>query len=121
MVDEKRKKRIGEQIQHELASILLRHPEQPLLVQATITAVDVSADLSVAKVFFSLFDEKKLAAVQEALTNATSLLRKALAKNLNLRLTPRLYFVYDKSIIGGQKLANLIDQAVAEDEQRHQK
>jgi ribosome-binding factor A len=60
MVDDKRKKRIGELIQHELANVLLRHMEQPIFKQISITNVIVSADLSVAKVFFSVFDDSKL-------------------------------------------------------------
>lgn len=118
MVDEKRKKRISESIQHELATILLRRMEQPLFKQITITAVNVSADLSVAKVFFSVLADDKVKEAGAALQQASGFLRKSLAHSLNLRLTPRLYFVYDDSINRGQKLAALIDTAIAADEQQ---
>lgn len=109
MVDEKRKKRIGELIQHELATVLLRHPEQPLFMQIAITAVDVSADLAVAKVFFSVFDDSKVEEAKKVLQQAAGFLRKTLAHNLNLRLTPRLNFFYDDSIKRGQRISQLIE------------
>jgi ribosome-binding factor A len=118
MVDDKRKRRIGELIQQELASVLLRHPEQPLFAQITITATNVSADLAVAKVFFSVFDDSKVAEATKALQQAAGFLRNVLARNLNLRLTPRLNFVYDDSIKRGQRLSELIDAAIAADEKK---
>ncbi|MEI8055146.1 MAG: 30S ribosome-binding factor RbfA [bacterium] len=118
MVDEKRKKRIGEMIQHELASVLLCHSEQPLFVQTTITAVNVSADLAVAKVFFSVFDDSKVDEAKKALQQAAGFLRKALAHSINLRSTPRLIFIYDDSIKRGQKISALIDAAIAADEKK---
>jgi len=118
MVDEKRKKRIGEMIQHELAAILLHHPEQPLFVQITITTVNVSADLAVAKVFFSVFDDSKVDEAKKVLQQAAGFLRTALAHSLNLRLTPRLSFIYDDSIKRGQKISALIDAAIAADEKK---
>lgn len=116
MVDEKRKKRIGEMIQHELATVLLRHSEQPLFAQITITAVNVSADLAVAKVFFSVFDDSKIKEAEQVLKQAAGFLRTALAHSLNLRLTPRLSFIYDDSIKRGQRISALIDAAIAADE-----
>ena len=111
MVDTTRKKRLNELLRHELANILLRHPEQPLFVQITVIAVEVSADLAVAKVFFSVFDDSKIAAATKVLQQAAGFLRKSLARSLNLRMTPRLYFSYDSSIQQGQKIAELIDAA----------
>lgn len=119
MVDEKRKKRIEEQIQRELGRVLLVHPKQALFPKITITAVNVAPDLAVAKVFFSVFDSVNIEEAKKALQSETGFLRKSLAQNINLRLTPRLHFIYDESIKRGQKLAELIDAAVAADESKH--
>lgn len=118
MVDDKRKKRIGEMIQHELANVLLRHTEQPLFKQITITSVNVSSDLAVAKVFFSIFDDNRVEEANNILKQAAFFLRKALAHNINLRLTPRLNFIYDDSIKRGQRMSQLIDAAIASDEKK---
>lgn len=113
---EDRKKRIGELLRHELARILLRHPEQPLFSKITITQVIVSADLSFAKVFFSVFDDSKVEEAEQVLEQAAGFLRKTLAHSINLRLTPRLKFFYDDSIVQGMKISELIDAAIAADE-----
>jgi ribosome-binding factor A len=118
MVDEKRKKRISEMLQHELANALLHHPEQPLFAQITVTAVNVSADLAVAKVFFSAFDDNKVDEAKKALQQAAGFLRRTLAHNLNLRLTPRLSFIYDDSIKRGQRISALIDAAIVADQKK---
>ena len=118
MADKQRTRRVGEQIQHELAQILLRHPENPMFLRITIIAVDISPDFSNAKVFFSLFDDKEKAEAVKALKNAAGFLRHALAKSINLRKTPVLQFVYDESLQRGQRLSGLIDQAIKEDEKR---
>jgi ribosome-binding factor A len=114
-VDKNRRKRVGELIQRELATILLRHPEQPLFLQTVITLVEVSADLSIAKIFFSVFDDNKINETLKVMQQATGLLRKTLARNLNLRITPRLNFYYDDSIKRGHKISQLIDEAIATD------
>ena len=119
MVDKNRKKRIEEQIQRELGKILLSHPKHPLFIKITITAVDVSPDLANSKVFFTIFDSKDVKEAIDVLKNETGFLRKSLAHNLNLRLTPKLNFVYDESTIKAQKLSALIDNAIAEDEKRN--
>jgi len=118
MVDDKRKKRIGEMIKHELASALLRHPEQPLFARITITSADVSPDLSMARVYFSLFDDSKIKESKAALQAAAGLLRKTLAVNLNLRVTPRLSVFYDNSVRRGQEISRLIDMAIASDDEK---
>lgn len=115
MVDNVRKKRIGEAISHELANTLVRNRHEPLFAQITITSVDVSPDLSVARVFFSIIDESKIKAAEEILKRFAGFLRKNLAQKLNLRITPRLTFFYDDSIRRGQIISRLINDAVAQD------
>ncbi|HBC71188.1 MAG TPA: 30S ribosome-binding factor RbfA [Coxiellaceae bacterium] len=118
MPDEKRKRRIEELIQRELGRILLKHPKRGIFTKITLTSVSIAADLSVAKVFFSVFDEIKAEEAKKMLQEEAVFLRKSLAHDLNLRLTPRLNFIYDESIKRGQKLSELIDAAVASDERK---
>lgn len=104
-------KRLAELIKRHLASAFIYYSDHPLLHQVTITDVEVAADLSVAKIFISVFDEKNITAVLQGLQRETGHLRHFLAKELNLRITPRLNFLYDESITRGQKLSALIDEA----------
>lgn len=115
MVNPKRKKQISEQVQRELASVILQLNSAPLLKKATIMHAEVSPDLSVAKIFFSVFDPNEAEATTEIFKSKSGELRYALAHSLNLRKTPRLIFIYDDTMIKAQKLSALIDQALEDD------
>ena len=115
--DYPRTRRIAEQIQRELADLIrleLKDPRVPQLL--TVTDVEVSADQSHAKVFFTLLgDERQIADTTEGLARAAGFLRTQLAQRMKLRTIPQLEFKYDASVERGMKLSRLIDQAVASD------
>lgn len=110
-----RTRRIAEQIQRELADIVrteLKDPRVGALV--TITDVEVSADQSHAKVFFTLLgDASQVEETTRGLTRAAGFLRTQLAHRMQLRTIPQLAFKYDASIERGVKLSKLIDEAVS--------
>lgn len=109
--------RIGDQIQRELADLIRLEVKDPRVGMATITAVQVSADHSQAKVFVtSLRDEAGLQQTLEGLNRAAGFLRTALFHRLKLKVVPTLVFLRDDSIERGVRLSSLIDRAVAEDE-----
>ncbi|MFT6302361.1 MAG: ribosome-binding factor A [Granulosicoccus sp.] len=79
----------------------------------TIASVEVSRDLSVAKVYFSLFDPEERKETQEALVHASGFLRRQLARQMNTRSVPQLRFHYDDSAEKGAYMSALIADAVA--------
>ncbi|MFT4058805.1 MAG: 30S ribosome-binding factor RbfA [Legionella sp.] len=107
----KRTDRVAEMIQRKLAQIIPLEVKDPRLKGfVTISAVKVAADLSHAKVYFTVLnDDKQLAG--SILNAAASYLRSALARSITLRTVPQLHFVYDESIEYGQHLSRLIDEA----------
>ena len=119
--DFSRTRRVGEQIQRELAILLQREVRDPRLSQVTISAVEVTRDLSLATVYFTVLGEKeKVTPIQQALEKASGFLRHALGENMVMRSVPHLKFVYDDSISRGATLSSLIDEAVATDRKKHQ-
>ena len=110
-----REERVGAEMHRELALLLRDEVRDPRLTQVTIQEVRVVRDLSQAKVYFTLMDSAQARPVEQALNKAASFLRRRLADSMNLRVVPKLHFVYDKSIETGNRLASLIDQAVAKD------
>ena len=102
-----RRGRINDAIAQELA-IALREARDPRIVSAfvSITHADVSADLKIAKVYFSSMGDNK--EVLSALRSATGMLRHHLATTLNLRITPDLLFYPDSSIEHGAHIAKLL-------------
>ena len=112
--DYPRSRRIAEQVQRELADLIrleLKDPRVTGLV--TITDVEVSADQSQAKVFFTLLgDADRIEATTAGLNRAAGFLRTQLSQRMKLRTVPQLDFKYDTSVERGMKLSRLIDEAV---------
>lgn len=114
-----RSRRVGEQIQRELAELVQRELKDPRLGMVTISAVEVSKDLSVAKVYFTVLTpghdtEQTL----RGLTHAAGFLRRELGHRMKLRVVPELRFQYDRSIEKGSRLSALIDEAVSQDKSK---
>jgi ribosome-binding factor A len=111
-----RAQRVGEQIQRELAQLLRDEVKDPRVGRVTITAVEVSPDLSHAKVFVTdLAGRERADESVRALTRTAGFLRKELAHRMQLYSVPQLHFAYDDSIESGIRLSKLIDEAVAAD------
>ena len=111
-----RAQRVGEQIQRELAQLLRDDVKDPRVGRVTITAVEVSSDLSHAKIFVThLAGREHADAAVKALQHTTGFLRTELSRRMQLYSVPQLHFAYDDSIESGMRLSQLIDEAVAAD------
>ena len=104
-----RKGRINDAVSQELA-IALRDVRDPRVVNnfVSITLAEVSPDLKLAKVYFSVMGDAKEA--QAGLEKVKGMLRHHLATTLNLRITPDLIFANDNSIEHGAHIAKLLKQ-----------
>jgi ribosome-binding factor A len=113
--------RVADQIQRELSQLLRDEVKDPRVGRVTITGVEVTSDLSHAKVFFSHLAGREHAdeAVQ-ALQHTAGFLRSELSHRLGLYSVPQLHFTYDDSIESGMRMAQLIDDAVAADRKLEQ-
>ncbi|MCJ8322014.1 MAG: 30S ribosome-binding factor RbfA [Colwellia sp.] len=109
--------RVGQQIQKEIAIILMREIKDPRLAMTTVSAVEVTRDLAYAKIFVTFFtsEQDKIDASVEVLNEAEGYIRSLLAKRLRARIMPHLRFVYDSSMVEGVRMSALVDKAVASD------
>lgn len=105
---------MAEQIRRDLAELLRLEVKDPRVRMVTLTAVEVSADYSHAKVYYTAL-EGESDRLQQGLERASGFLRSQLAHAIKLRVMPQLHFVYDASVERGARLSQLIDQAVASD------
>lgn len=112
-----RARRVGEQIQRELAGLVRDELSDPRVRGITITGVDCAKDLSHARVWFSMLsdDPTAHAAARKALEGAAGALRFALRDRVRMRSVPMLSFHHDDSLARGAQLEALIQRAVAED------
>lgn len=107
-----RPQKVADMIQRELSELLRREVRDPRVGMVTLTAVDVSPDLSHAKVFFTILEKEKKDETTKGLQRAASFLRSQLSHRMSMYTTPELRFVYDESVERGDRLSRLIDSVV---------
>lgn len=111
-----RARRVADQIQRELPELIRQEVKDPRVGMLTITEVEVNRDMEFAKVFFTtLGGQAEHDACLLGLQRASGFLRSQLSHRMQLRVVPKLTFVYDRSVEYGIKLTQLIESAVAED------
>jgi ribosome-binding factor A len=111
-----RARRVADQIQRELPELIRQEVKDPRVGMLTITEVEVNRDMEFAKVYFTtLGGEPEHAACLQGLQRASGFLRSLLSHRMQLRVVPKLTFVYDRSVEYGIQLTHLIESAVAED------
>lgn len=107
-----RVQRLGYLIRTALAEILQRSAEDLEFGMVTITNVTVSPDLSFAKVFVSVLDDANAKTTLTRLNDHAKQLRYELAHAVKIRTTPELKFVYDDSIVRGNRISSLINDVM---------
>ena len=108
-----RPQRLGDLIQRELSELIRLELRDPRVGMITITSVDVSPDMSHAKVFFTILEKDKLEDTLHGLKRSAGFLRSQLARRIKLYTTPELRFVYDESVERGDRLSRLIDSVLS--------
>ena len=99
----------------ELSNIIFKEIKNPVIKTVTLTAVEITNDLSFAKVYFTCMDEDKDKVLAE-LDEAKGFLRTKLANTIDIRHTPELVFEYDNSIDYGRNIEKIIEEIHKKDE-----
>jgi len=120
-VDSKRTQRVGEEIQKEISSLLLNGLKDPRIGFVTITSVDVTADLQIAKVYFTVLgDEAARKNSEKGLNSSIPFIRRELGKRLRLRHVPDIVFKYDTSLEYGNRIETLLKDIQSESIDDHE-
>lgn len=115
--------KVSDLLKKEIALLIQKEVRDPRVGMASVTSVKVSKDLGYASVYVTLLgksSEEEAKEGIEALNKASGFLRSMLAKSVSMRTTPKLKFIYDDTLVKGQELTSLIDEALARDERDHQ-
>lgn len=118
----KRSDRVAQELQKEVAVILQREVKDPRIGMVTVSDVEVSRDLSYAKIFVTfLFDNDPDAISQgmKGLEKASPYIRTLVGKAMRLRIVPELRFIYDESLVEGMRMSNLVSTVIKNDEEKH--
>ncbi|MGC7559258.1 30S ribosome-binding factor RbfA [Pasteurella sp. PK-2025] len=114
--------RVAQELQKEIAIILQREVKDPRIGMVTVSDVEVSSDLAYAKVFVTFLfdhDESAIEAGMKGLEKASPYIRSLLGKAMRLRIVPEIRFIYDRSLIEGMRMSNLVTNVVRQDKARH--
>jgi ribosome-binding factor A len=104
-----RSQKVGESIHKEISELLIKGLKDPRVGFVTVTGVEVTPDLHLARVYFTVFgDDKQRKDSQKGLQSAVPFLRRELAKRLRMRYVPDLLFQFDASLEYGNRIESLI-------------
>ncbi|MFA6822671.1 MAG: ribosome-binding factor A [Geobacter sp.] len=105
----KRSDKVAETIHTTVSTILMRGLNDPRIGFVTITGVEVTDDLHLARIFFSVIgDEAAKKSTEAGLNSAARHIRRELGKVLKMRYTPDILFKYDHSQEYGQRIDALL-------------
>lgn len=106
----KRATRVADQIRMEVADIIMRKTKDPRVGTVTVTDVEITNDLRLARVFVTtLLDAEHEREAFAGLEKAGGFIRSELGRRLNLRYTPELVFLKDASGPRGDRILSILD------------
>ncbi|UCE01646.1 MAG: 30S ribosome-binding factor RbfA [Candidatus Latescibacterota bacterium] len=101
--------RLNASLRDLLSELLARRVRDPRVEPVTLTGVEVSRDLAVAKVFYSVLGgEEVQRTAQRGLESVAGFLRGEVGRRLRLRTIPQLRFLFDASLERGQRIEQLL-------------
>ncbi|HWP99029.1 MAG TPA: 30S ribosome-binding factor RbfA [Vicinamibacterales bacterium] len=108
--------RVGDQIRDELGELLRREVKDPGIGFVTVTGVEVTGDLQIARVYYTtLGGPEERERTRRALERARPFLRRLLAERIRLRRAPELEFRFDESIERADRIERLIQEIHRDD------
>lgn len=113
--------RLSQHIKKEMAVILQREIKDPRLhSMITVSDVEVSRDLSHAKVFVTFLgmDDSKVEDNLKILNDAAGCVRSLIGKRIQTRIVPHIRFAFDQSLNEGIRMASLVASVRQEDERK---
>jgi ribosome-binding factor A len=111
-----RRRRVGAELHRLLNELLRTEVKDPRLEDVTVSEVEMSGDLSIAKVYYATLDPDASAEdAQAGFAKASGFLRGRVGHALHLRRAPELHFIRDESARRGAELTRLIDSLRSQD------
>jgi ribosome-binding factor A len=116
MLPYKRSQRVGDLLREEIADIVIHRLKDPRIGFVTITGVDVTDDIKIAKIYASILRDEDKKTTLEILNSAKSFIRFELSKRLRMKSIPSIEFRLDTSIEYGNKIDKLLKKIEEEGE-----
>ena len=111
MLPYKRSKRVSDLLRKEVADIIMYKLKDPRIGFITVTGVDVTDDIKIARVYVSILKDDERKTTIDILNSAKSFIRSELSKRLRMKFIPSIEFRLDTSIEYGNKIEKLLKEA----------
>jgi len=108
MLPYKRSQRVGDLLREEIADIIMRRVKDPRLGFVTVTGVDITDDLKIAKVYVSILKDEERETALSILNAAKNFIRSEVGKRVRMKFIPTLEFRVDESIERGDRIDRLL-------------
>lgn len=106
-----RPERVAEQLHKEISQMLMHGVKDPRVALVTVTGVDVTRDLRLARVYFTVTgDAEDRKGAEEGLRSSSAFVRRQLGQIMRLRYIPEIRFEYDQAIVSGRRIDELLRQ-----------
>ena len=99
----------------EISNILREEIKDETISFVTITDVSITNDLSFAKVYVTVLNDKERDNILKSLNKASKFIMCELCKRVEIRKMPEIRFVYDESIEYGMKIEKILEETKKED------
>jgi len=102
---------VAEQLHKEISMMLMQGVKDPRVALVTVTGVDVTRDLRLAKVYYTVTgDEQDCKGAAEGLASSAAYVRRQLGQIMQLRYIPEIRFEYDRAVESGRRIDELLRQ-----------
>ncbi|MAR78022.1 MAG: ribosome-binding factor A [Gammaproteobacteria bacterium] len=105
--------KVQDLIHKEIAFLIIKDLNNPLLKMITISGVKVSKDLKYSEIYFTSLD-KDIDKIQSELNKASGFIRNELSRRIHLKRLPSIRFKYDDTAEKSQKIDNIIKKVKIE-------
>jgi ribosome-binding factor A len=106
----KRSQRLGILFREEIADIIMKKVKDPRLGFVTVTDVELSEDLKLARVYISVLKDEDKETALEILNAAKGLVRSEVSKRVRVKFIPAIEFRIDASIARGDRIDQLLSE-----------
>lgn len=104
-------RRVNESVREIVGTAIVGELQDPRIGFVTVTAVDTSPDLRSARVYVSVLgDEHAKESTLAALQSGHSLLQAAINRDLHMKRTPKLRFVYDEGPERMERMSRMLEE-----------
>ncbi len=113
-----RSQRVADYLKRELAALIQHSVRDPRITMVNVNDVQVSRDISHAKVYVTFIDkdnEEEAEELLEVMNRASGFLRTQIAGDSSMRIVPKLRFYFDTSVGRGHRVSDLISKAIKAD------